>query len=47
MEPKNNRTALYLRLSKEDADKTSKEAESVSIQNQRLLLTEYAKRHNF
>ncbi len=37
-----NRAALYLRLSKEDADKVSKGDDSASIRSQRLLLTDYA-----
>ncbi len=37
-----NRAVLYLRLSKEDADKLSKGDDSASIRNQRLLLTDYA-----
>lgn len=39
-----DRAALYLRLSKEDKDKMD---ESASIRNQRLLLTEYAKRAGY
>lgn len=39
--------ALYLRLSKEDVDKLCKGDESASIQNQRLLLTDYALEHNY
>lgn len=39
---KNNRAVLYLRLSKEDADKLNKGDDSSSIRNQRLLLTDYA-----
>lgn len=42
-----NRAVLYLRLSKEDADKVNKGDDSASIQNQRLLLTDYALAHNF
>ncbi len=38
----NNRAVLYLRLSKEDADKIKKGDDSASIKNQRLLLTDYA-----
>lgn len=41
------RAVLYLRLSKEDADKVSKGDDSASIKNQRLLLTEYALAHEF
>lgn len=44
---KGNRAVLYLRLSKEDADKISKGDDSASIKNQRLLLTDYALTHNF
>ncbi len=39
---KGNRAVLYLRLSKEDADKINKGDDSASIKNQRLLLTDYA-----
>lgn len=42
-----NRAVLYLRLSKEDADKVSKGDDSASIRNQRLLLTDYALAHEF
>ena len=42
-----NRAVLYLRLSKEDADKISKGDDSASIKNQRLLLTDYALEHEF
>lgn len=42
-----NRAVLYLRLSKEDADKISKGDDSASIKNQRLLLTDYALSHQF
>ena len=42
-----NEAALYLRLSKEDMDKLCKGDESASIQNQRLLLADYALEHNF
>lgn len=44
---KNNRAALYLRLSKEDADKANRGDDSVSIKNQRLLLTDFALAHGF
>lgn len=44
---KGNRAVLYLRLSKEDADKVSKGDDSASIKNQRLLLTDYALAHEF
>ncbi len=42
-----NRAVLYLRLSKEDADKISKGDDSASIKNQRLLLTDYALVHDY
>lgn len=42
-----NRAVLYLRLSKEDADKVTKGDDSASIKNQRLLLTEYALEHKY
>lgn len=42
-----NRAVLYLRLSKEDKDKLDKGDDSASIQNQRLLLTDYALQHDF
>ena len=42
----NNRAVLYLRLSKEDVDKISEGDDSASIKNQRLLLVEYANKHN-
>lgn len=42
-----NRAVLYLRLSKEDADKISKGDDSASIKNQRLLLTDYALTHDY
>lgn len=41
------RAALYLRLSKEDEDKPDGYGESASIQNQRLLLADYAKRSGY
>ena len=44
---KKNRAVLYLRLSKEDADKISRGDDSASIRNQRLLLTDYALAHEF
>lgn len=40
------KAALYLRLSKEDQDKLRKGDDSASIQNQRLLLTDYALERN-
>ena len=42
----NTKAALYLRLSKEDKDKLTKGDDSASIQNQRLLLTDYALAHD-
>ena len=36
----NNRTAIYVRLSKEDLNSTERESES--IQNQKLMLIDYA-----
>lgn len=42
-----SRAVLYLRLSKEDKDKLNKGDDSASIQNQRLLLTDYALRRNY
>ncbi len=42
-----DKAALYLRLSKEDVDKTNTEDDSESIINQRLLLTDYAIAHDF
>lgn len=42
-----NRAVLYLRLSKEDANKPSKEDTSESIANQRMLLEDYADRNGF
>lgn len=42
-----NRAVLYLRLSKEDKDKLNKGDDSASIQNQRLLLTDYALEHDY
>lgn len=44
---KQNKAALYLRLSKEDKDKLTKGDDSASIQNQRLLLTDYALQHDY
>lgn len=44
---KGDRAVLYLRLSKEDADKVSKGDDSASIKNQRLLLTDFALNHKF
>lgn len=42
-----NKTAVYLRLSKEDVDKEDAGDESASISNQRRLLLEYAKKNQF
>ena len=42
-----NRAVLYLRLSKEDVDKINKGDDSASIQNQRLLLMDYALEKDF
>lgn len=42
-----NRAVLYLRLSKEDADKINKGDDSASIINQRLLLADYALEKGF
>lgn len=44
---KKYRAVLYLRLSKEDADKLDKGDDSSSIKNQRLLLTDYALERGF
>ena len=41
---KRYRTALYMRLSREDIDK---EGESASIENQRIMLQRFAKEHSF
>ncbi len=43
----NDQAVLYLRLSKEDIDKLKKGDYSESIENQRLLLTEYAIEQGF
>ena len=40
------KAVLYLRLSKEDVDKISEGDDSASIKNQRLLLVEYAMKHD-
>lgn len=42
-----NKAALYLRLSKEDKEKLNKGDDSASIQNQRLLLIDYALEHDY
>lgn len=41
-----DRAAIYCRLSKEDFDKINKGDDSESIQNQKLLLMDYATEHN-
>lgn len=41
------RAALYLRLSKEDLHKMKEGDDSISIRNQRLMLTEYALSHGY
>jgi DNA invertase Pin-like site-specific DNA recombinase len=41
-----DKAAIYCRLSKEDADKLRKGDDSESIQNQKLLLMDYAMEHN-
>ena len=43
----NNKAVLYLRLSKEDRNKVNKGDDSESIINQRIMLSNYAMRHNF
>lgn len=42
-----NRAAIYSRLSVEDKNKANGEEESESIQNQNMMLREYAKKHGF
>lgn len=42
VESKKLRVAIYCRLSEEDRNKENKEDDSTSIQNQKLMLTEYA-----
>ena len=44
---KNETVAIYCRLSKEDKNKTFAADDSNSIQNQRTLLTEYARSHGW
>lgn len=44
---KSKRAVLYLRLSKEDVNKLKEGDDSVSIKNQRLMLTEYALAQGF
>ncbi len=41
-----DRAAIYCRLSREDVDKLNKGDDSESIQNQKLLLMDYAAEHN-
>ena len=43
----NEKVAIYCRLSTEDLDKIGKGDDSESIQNQKLLLMDYAMNHNF
>ena len=47
VENKKLRVAIYCRLSEEDRDKENKEDDSRSIQNQKLMLTEYAIRQGW
>ncbi len=47
MENKKLRVAIYCRLSEEDRNKENKEDDSASIQNQKLMLTEYAIRQGW
>lgn len=47
VESKKLRVAIYCRLSEEDRDKENKEDDSRSIQNQKLMLTEYAIRQGW
>jgi len=42
-----DKVAIYCRLSKEDGDKVTKDDNSESIQNQKLLLMEYAKKQGW
>jgi DNA invertase Pin-like site-specific DNA recombinase len=41
-----DKAAIYCRLSREDDDKLSKEEDSECIQNQKLLLLDYAMKHD-
>lgn len=41
-----DKVAIYTRLSKEDEDKLNKGDDSASIQNQKMLLVDYATSHN-
>lgn len=43
----NNRVAIYCRLSEEDSDKKNKDDDSVSIQNQKNMLLEYAMKQSW
>ncbi len=47
VETKKVRVAIYCRLSEEDRDKENREDDSTSIQNQKLMLTEYAIRQGW
>ena len=47
MNGKNPKVAIYCRLSEEDRDKENKEDDSISIQNQKLMLTEYVIRQGW
>ncbi len=47
VESKKLRVAIYCRLSEEDRDKENEEDDSTSIQNQKLMLTEYAIRQGW
>lgn len=47
MKRNHNIVAIYCRLSKEDLDKQSKGDDSESIQNQKLLLMDYAMKNEF
>lgn len=42
-----DKTAIYCRLSKEDEDKIEYGEESESIQNQKMILTEFAEKNEF
>lgn len=42
-----NKAAIYCRLSKEDQDKINQGDDSASIQNQKMLLVDYALEHSF
>ena len=47
MDERNLRVVLYLRLSKEDTDKLSKEERSESIKNQEIMLKAYAEEQDW